>query len=158
MRQASLASGQRGYDPLTTGDSSLSASVQAIMAAEIGYADAAVRHFESALFMDLADLAGNTTDGVHMASAGGVWMALVYGFAGMRDTHGNISFDPALPPGWKRLAFSLHLRGSRLDVDLRPDELRLSVRDRSLEVRVRSVSLVVEPEVPLSVPLAVREG
>ncbi|MGH8874869.1 MAG: glycoside hydrolase family 65 protein, partial [Acidimicrobiia bacterium] len=54
------------YDPLTTGDSSLSASVQAIVAAEIGYAEQAMEYFQHALFMDLADLAGNTADGAHM--------------------------------------------------------------------------------------------
>jgi hypothetical protein len=85
------------YDPLTTGDSSLSACVQSILAAEIGYEDKALEYFQYALLMDLADVAGNVVDGVHIASTGGVWMALTYGFGGLRDFHGKLSFDPACP-------------------------------------------------------------
>ena len=61
------------YDPITTGDSSLSACVQAAAAAQIGYGDLAVHYFREAMFVDLADLHGNTRDGVHVASCGGAW-------------------------------------------------------------------------------------
>ena len=59
------------YDPITTGDSSLSACVQAMAAAQIGYDDLAVEYFREALFVDLADTHGNASDGVHVASCGG---------------------------------------------------------------------------------------
>ncbi|MDN4163754.1 glycoside hydrolase family 65 protein, partial [Nocardioides sp. SOB72] len=85
------------YDPITTGDSTLSAVVQSVVAAEVGYADAAWGYFRQALHVDLANLHGNTDDGLHVASAGGVWAALVNGFAGMRDHGGRLSFDPRLP-------------------------------------------------------------
>ena len=65
------------YDPITTGDSTLSAVVQSIIAAEVGYNDLALRYFFDGLFVDLADLHRNTADGVHVASTGGVWSALV---------------------------------------------------------------------------------
>ncbi|MBO9577614.1 MAG: glycoside hydrolase family 65 protein, partial [Microbacteriaceae bacterium] len=65
------------YDPLTTGDSTLSAVVQAIVAAEIGYQDLALEYLRNAVYVDLEDRHGNTADGVHVASVGGVWMALV---------------------------------------------------------------------------------
>ena len=83
------------YDPITTGDSTLSGVVQSIIAAEVGYRELALRYFHSSLFVDLADLHGNTADGVHVASTGGVWNALVYGFGGMRDYHGNDHLRPA---------------------------------------------------------------
>ena len=85
------------YDPITTGDSSLSACVQAMAAAQIGYGDLAVHYFREALFVDLADLHGNTRDGVHVASAGGVWGTVAFGFAGMYETGTAMSFDPRLP-------------------------------------------------------------
>jgi alpha,alpha-trehalose phosphorylase len=141
------------YDPITTGDSSLSASVQAIMAAEFGYEDAAMAHFEHALFMDLADLAGNTTDGVHMASAGGVWMALVYGFAGLRDHDGHLSFAPRLPRGWSRLAFPLLVRGARIEVELTPGSIAFESTG-DLEVQVNGVRIELEPGQPVTVGLA----
>ena len=83
------------YDPITTGDSTLSGVVQSIIAAEVGYRELALRYFHSSLFVDLADLHGNTTDGVHVASTGGVWNALVYGFGGMRDYNGDDHLRPA---------------------------------------------------------------
>ena len=59
------------YDRLTTGDSSLSAVVQSIMAAELGMHDKALDFFHRGLFIDLNNLHGNTADGVHIASCGG---------------------------------------------------------------------------------------
>ena len=85
------------YDPITTGDSTLSAVVQSVIAAEVGYHDAALHYFHESLYVDLADLHGNTVDGLHVASTGGVWSALVAGFGGMRDHGGALSFDPRLP-------------------------------------------------------------
>ena len=85
------------YDPITTGDSSLSACVQAVAAAQIGYDDVAVDYFREALFVDLADTHGNTTDGVHIASAGGVWGTIVFGFAGLFDSGTSLRFTPSLP-------------------------------------------------------------
>ncbi len=87
------------YDPITTGDSTLSAVVQCVIAAEVGYHEVAADYFTAALYVDLADLHENTVDGVHVASAGGVWTALVNGFAGMRDHGGLLTFDPRLPDG-----------------------------------------------------------
>src|SRR5690606_13892859 len=61
------------YDPITTGDSTLSAVVQSIVASEVGYHEAAMDYFRQAVFVDLGDLHGNTVDGMHVASLGGVW-------------------------------------------------------------------------------------
>ena len=85
------------YDPLTTGDSSLSACVQSIIAAEIGNERQALEYFQYALLMDLGNVAGNVSDGVHIASAAGVWSSLVFGFGGVRDFNGRLSFAPRLP-------------------------------------------------------------
>jgi alpha,alpha-trehalose phosphorylase len=117
------------YDPLTTGDSSLSPSIQSILAADLGYEDKAVEYFRNAAFMDLADVAGNTADGVHVASAGGVWMAVVYGFGGLRDSDGGLCFEPRLPRTWDRLAFPLQVRGQRLDVDVRQEAVTYTLSE-----------------------------
>ena len=66
------------YDPLTTGDSSLSACIQAIIAAEIGNMEQAIKYARYAVLMDLADVGGNVKDGCHIASMGGTWMVAVY--------------------------------------------------------------------------------
>lgn len=142
------------YDPLTTGDSTLSACVQGIMAAEVGYGDVALRHFTTAAFIDLDDLHHNTVDGVHTASAGGVWAALVNGFAGFRDQGEHPLFDPRLPEGWEGLAFRLRMRGSVLAVRLAPGEITLSVESGGpLDVQVRDRLVHVGSD-PVRVALA----
>ena len=86
------------YDPLTTGDSSLSSCVEAIIAAQIGDMEKAIRYGMAALLMDLADVGGNVKDGCHIASMGGTWMMFAYGFGGMRDHDGMFSFSPRRAP------------------------------------------------------------
>ena len=143
------------YDPLTTGDSSLSACVQAILAAEIGYEGIAEEYFRYALLMDLADVNGNVVDGVHIASTGGVWMALTYGFAGMRDHGGVLRFDPRLPTSWRSLAFPLRFRERIIRVALEGERLRLLLEEgESLEVEVRGEPVQLAPgaEVVVDVP------
>jgi alpha,alpha-trehalose phosphorylase len=106
------------YDPITTGDSSLSACVQSIMAAEVGHEQLAFDYFEQSLYLDLADTHGNTVDGVHIANAGGVWAALVHGFAGMSDTGEHLRFSPRLPANWSALRFRLQRHGCQVRVVL----------------------------------------
>jgi alpha,alpha-trehalose phosphorylase len=126
------------YDALTTGDSSLSACVQSIVAAEIGDEERALEYFRFALLMDLADVAGNASDGVHIASAAGVWQALVFGFGGVRDFRGKLSIDPRLPTAWQSLAFSLRFQGRQLRIELTHAGERYELdRGEPLEVTVR---------------------
>jgi len=142
------------YDPLTTGDSTLSAVVQAILAAEVGYQDLAREYFSQSIFVDLGDLHHNAADGVHVASAGGVWTALVAGFGGMRDHYGELSFDPRLPKDWPSLSFSLHWQGTSLKVEITADELRVDAgAGEPVAFSVRGESLVVQPGATVVVPL-----
>lgn len=113
------------YDPLTTGDSTLSAVVQSILAAEVGYQDLALEYFAQSIFVDLGDLHHNAADGVHVASAGGVWTALVSGFGGMRDHFGELTFDPRLPADWPSLSFALNWHGTQLRITVTADALEV---------------------------------
>jgi alpha,alpha-trehalose phosphorylase len=141
------------YDPITTGDSTLSACVQGIMAAEVGYSKEALDHFTNAVFIDLDDTHGNTIDGVHIASTGGVWSSLVCGFAGLRDQGPVPYFDPRLPAEWNGLTFHLKIRGRLLLVQLASGSLTLTVQDgETLEVDVRGQRLSVGAE-PVRVAL-----
>jgi alpha,alpha-trehalose phosphorylase len=116
------------YDPLTTGDSSLSACIQSIVAAEIGYMDKAMEYGRYAVLMDLADVGQNVSDGCHIASMGGTWMVLVYGFAGMRDYDGHLSFRPRLPKELKALRFQLSIQGRTLDVAIERESATYTLR------------------------------
>lgn len=141
------------YDPITTGDSTLSAVVQSIIAAEVGYHDLALRYFLSALFVDLADRHSNTADGVHVASTGGVWSALVCGFGGFRDQGGVFSIDPRLPEAWESLVYRVTIKGTRVRVTVTPKQVELVVEDgkeASFTVRGEAVTVTVADAVTVA--------
>ncbi|MCU1446020.1 glycoside hydrolase family 65 protein [Cryobacterium sp.] len=143
------------YDPLTTGDSTLSDVVQSIIAAEVGYHELALKYFTSGLFVDLADLHHNAADGVHVASAGGVWSALVYGFGGLRDHSGRITLDPRLPEDWDELIFRITLKGSRLRVAITQSSVHLSLEEGyEARLTVRGLQVIVTAGQPETVPLS----
>ena len=104
------------YERITVRDSSLSACVQAIVAAEVGHTDLAYDYLGETAFIDLRDLAFNTRDGVHLAALAGSWLVAVAGFGGMRDHGETLQFAPRLPAKLTRLSFRLLYRGRRLRV------------------------------------------
>jgi alpha,alpha-trehalose phosphorylase len=136
------------YDPLTTGDSSLSACIQGILASEIGYTEQALEYLRYAVLMDLADIAGNVQDGIHIASIGGTWMATVYGLAGMRDYGGQVSFNPRpLPGGMKRIRFPLTIRGHVLEVSIDRESVTYSLREGDgLVIRHKDEEIRLSPD------------
>jgi alpha,alpha-trehalose phosphorylase len=110
------------YERLTVRDSSLSASVQAVMAAEIGHLDLAYDYLAEAALVDLNNLAGNTDHGVHIASMAGTWNAVVAGFGGMEFDSSGLSFAPQLPPALSKISFGLGWQGRQLRVSITADE------------------------------------
>jgi trehalose/maltose hydrolase-like predicted phosphorylase len=117
------------YERRTVRDSSLSACTQSVLAAELGHLDLAYDYAYEAALTDLLDLQDNSINGLHMASLGGAWLALVAGFGGFRDYDGVPMFDPILPDGIARLKFSLLWRGTYLTVDVEPHRVTYSVPD-----------------------------
>jgi alpha,alpha-trehalose phosphorylase len=117
------------YDPLTTGDSSLSVCIQSILALEVGYLDKALEYARYAVLMDLGNVEGNVKDGCHIASLGGSWMLCVYGFAGVREYGGRLSFNPCLSRGLKSLCFPLTVRGRVLEVEIKPETAVYRLRE-----------------------------
>lgn len=120
--QTALATNWDYYAPRTdiTYGSSLGPAIHAILAADLGKLTTAYTTFMQALLMDLEDSRGNTRDGIHGASAGGAWQAVVFGFGGVQITENGLVANPHLPPSWSRLKFQLHWRGKSYDFDLQP--------------------------------------
>jgi alpha,alpha-trehalose phosphorylase len=115
------------YEALTVRDSSLSASTQAVVAAEVGHLELAYDYLGEAALMDLHDLAKNTADGLHMASLAGAWLAVAAGFGGMRDHGGKLTFAPRLPGRLQRLAFGLVFRDTRLRIEVTKSDATYSI-------------------------------
>ena len=155
-REFSLGQKRRNfmyYDPLTTRDSSLSCSIESIVASEVGEAEKAFNYSLDAGFMDLANVAGNVQDGCHIASMGGFWMTLIYGFAGMRDDGGQVTFSPQVPPQFESLRFPLQVRGRRLEVELTPESATYLLRgDEPIVIGHRDETIELQPDVPVTRP------
>ena len=101
-----------------THGSSLGPSIQAIMACEVGEPDDAYEHFIRAVRADLRDVRHNAGDGIHGASAGGTWQAIVFGFGGLRLTPDGWKTEPCLPKHWRRLSFRFMHRGTLQHVEI----------------------------------------
>ncbi|MFR9794926.1 glycoside hydrolase family 65 protein [Streptomyces sp. MS06] len=147
------------YEPLTVRDSSLSACVQAVVAARAGHLRLAYDYTAEAALMDLADLEHNTRDGLHIASLAGTWTALVAGFGGMRRDGDSVSFAPRLPERFRGLAFRLTVRGSCLRVEVGPDKATYTLLSGGpLTIRHHGTPLTVHADAPAvgAVPPPVR--
>ncbi|WP_414579281.1 beta-phosphoglucomutase [Anabaena sp. CCY 9402-a] len=118
--QKVLATNWDYYAPRTdiTYGSSLAPAIHGILASDLGKSTIAYKRFMQAAMVDLEDHRGNTQDGIHGASAGGVWQAVVFGFGGIQFTENGPVSNPHLPPGWSRLKFQLHWRGEWYKFDL----------------------------------------
>ena len=106
--------------------SSLGPAIHALLAARLGRLAEAGEHFRRAARVDLADVRGNARDGIHAASAGALWQAIVFGFAGLATDGDRVTTAPHLPAHWRRLAFRVVHRGRVVEVDLRPTDARPS--------------------------------
>jgi alpha,alpha-trehalose phosphorylase len=141
------------YDPLTTGDSSLSSCIEAIIAAQTGDVKKAIRYGMAALLMDLADVGGNVKDGCHIASMGGTWMMLAYGLGGMRDDDGVLSFEPRRAPEDNAiLRFPLTYRGNLLDIEISMEKVEYTLREGdSLPIRHEAEEIQLTRDHPRAV-------
>jgi alpha,alpha-trehalose phosphorylase len=100
--------------------------------------------------MDLADIAGNVSDGIHVASSAGVWMSLVFGFGGVRDYDGALAIDPRLPHRWRSLSIPILFQDRQLRITLTHDEERYTLEDGApLKVNVRGESRTLTVDAPL---------
>jgi alpha,alpha-trehalose phosphorylase len=141
------------YEALTVRDSSLSACIQAIVAAEVGHLGLAYDYVAEAALMDFDDLEHNVLDGLHIASLAGALLAVMAGFGGMRDHDGELSFSPRLPDGIDRLAFPVNVRGSRLHVDVRPRRATYSLSHGTARIAHWGERLELRAGAPVTRPI-----
>lgn len=143
------------YERITVRDSSLSAATQAVLAAETGHLDLAYDYLCETALMDLADLAHNTGQGLHIASLAGAWSAVVAGFGGLRHLDdGGLAFAPRLPEALTGITFRLRWRGQRLRVEIRPGEAEYRLLEGSeLEFHHHGLRMTLRKDAPVVAPI-----
>jgi trehalose/maltose hydrolase-like predicted phosphorylase len=119
----------RYYEPRTGHGSSLSPSIHALVAARLGDLPLAGKYLRQAAEIDLGNNMGNAAGGVHAAAIGGLWQAVVFGFAGMEVRADGVRFSPNLLPHWRRLAFPVQWRGRKLRVTIGLNRVHVMVEE-----------------------------
>lgn len=115
------------YEPMTVHESSLSPSVHAILAAELGMEEKAVEMYQRTARLDLDNYNKDTEDGLHITSMTGSWLAIVQGFAQMKTAGETLSFAPFLPSTWSSYAFHVNYRERLLYVTVDKENVRLQL-------------------------------
>jgi len=115
------------YISRTVHKSSLSAPMHAFIASEAGDLHRAYNLFNVSMRTDISNLYGNTAEGVHAASMGGAWQALVFGFGGVVIRRSELFINPRMPRSWRRLKFSLSWLDSLIKLQLTNDVIKIKV-------------------------------
>ncbi len=142
----------RFYEPRCGHGSSLSPAIHALVAARCGDIELAERYFEEAANIDLKDTYGNAAHGIHIGALGGLWQAIVFGFAGLSFTPTGIRLDPRLPRSWSELAFRIHWHGRRLLIEIDRTQHKAHVElelGSSLSVEVQGQTLAATKTRPV---------
>ena len=108
----------RYYEPRCSHGSSLSPAMHGLVAARLGDTEMALRYFRQTAAIDLADTHVVTDGGVHIAALGGIWMLVVWGFAGLSLRNDGLAIDPRLPAGWRNLTFRAQWRRRSLRISI----------------------------------------
>ena len=112
----SLSANLLFYEPRTSHGSSLSPGIHAGLFARLGRVSDALEWLRITSRLDLDDVTKTSAAGLHTATMGSLWQALVYGFAGLRPSGGALRLDPRLPNAWHALEIRVVFRGARVKV------------------------------------------
>ncbi len=129
------------YAPRTdiTYGSSLGPAIHAILASDLGLADEAYKNFMQAAMVDIEDVRGNAHEGIHGASAGGIWQAVVFGFGGIKLTENGPVATAHLPSGWKRLQFKINWHGNWHEFDLKAEGTNMEAQINPSHSNIKGV-------------------
>ncbi|MFO8069741.1 MAG: glycosyl hydrolase family 65 protein [Alkalibacterium sp.] len=126
------------YEPKTMHDSSLSLSTHTTLAADLGYVDRAYELFEKARFIDMGPIMTTSNEGIHSASLGGIWQAIVFGFGGVRSLNGKLRINPSLPKKWLHLTYSIHWHNNELEVSIDKEQMTITNKTQTEAIEFES--------------------
>jgi trehalose/maltose hydrolase-like predicted phosphorylase len=136
VEPGSLVPNLEYYEPRTAHGSSLSPGIHASLFARAHRLDEAVEALRLAAKIDLADLTATSGGGLHLATMGGVWQAIAYGFLGLRPRRDVLVIDPRLPDQWREI------------------EVRVVFLGNPVRIRVDRDNVVLDADAPLTIELA----
>lgn len=136
----------RYYEPRTGHGSSLSPAMHALVSARLGEEQLARHYLKQAAEIDLGNNMGNAAGGVHAAAIGGLWQAMIFGFAGLQTQADGLSLSPLLLEEWQRLSFPFQWRGRQLRVAIGHQRVEISLAgDGPLKLSIGDAEMVAAP-------------
>lgn len=117
------------YEPMTVHESSLSPSIHAVLAAELGKKEKAVEFYAQTARLDLDNYNNDTEDGLHITSMSGGWLTIVQGFAGMRTSEESLSFKPFCPDNWDGYNFMIKYRSRLLHITVTKKDVKVKLSE-----------------------------
>lgn len=117
------------YEPKTIHDSSLSRAIYSVVASDCGESEKAYSNFLHTIDIDMGQNPCSSDEGIHAASMGGIWLAVVRGFAGMRLQKDCLYLKPCLPKEISEITFQAVYRGKRITIRLTSGRIRLESSD-----------------------------
>lgn len=141
------------YEKVTTHDSSLSTCIYSIVASKLGLTEKAYDYFGDSAKLDLFNTHKNTKDGIHTANMGGNYMAIVYGFGGLRLKENGIYFAPTLPKEWNGYRFKIHYEDSAIEVEVTNKEVIFhhhGTQEKTIYVYGEQYKLKTDLSIPLN--------
>ena len=127
------------YMPKTVHKSSLSPSISSVVASQVGDIFRAYHLFNVTLRADISNLYGNTHEGIHAASLGGTWQAVIYGFAGVSIKKDKLQVNPRMPRTWNKIIFSFRWQACVFKFEVNNNIVQV----RALSLKKKEIKLVV---------------
>ncbi|MBA2653444.1 MAG: glycoside hydrolase family 65 protein [Gammaproteobacteria bacterium] len=115
------------YDARSLHKSSWSAPIYAGVASQLNFDEKAYRYFNISLNTDKKNIFGNTHLGMHMPGVAGSWVALVYGFCGIRIEERQLSINPQLPPNLHNVSLQFAYLDFNFHVSITQETIKLQI-------------------------------
>jgi kojibiose phosphorylase len=136
------------YEPLTTHDSSLSSTIYAIVAMWLEKMTEAESYFQKSVKVDLDLDKKGCEEGIHIANAGGLWQAIIHGFAGIPNVVQSdiLTLNPRLPKNWQKVRLHLNWKGQRVKIEIVKEHIVITnLSQEPLKVKVMDLLSLISP-------------
>jgi len=133
------------YEPMTVHESSLSACIHSVIAAEIGKKDKAMELYLRTSRLDLDNYNNDTEDGLHITSMSGGWLSIVQGFAGMKTFNNKLSFKPMIPNNWDAYSFTILYRDRKVHLEVSKKDIKINILEgEPLEINIYGKEITID--------------